>query len=455
MKNYLIQIKKNIANGDFKTAINLMVELCEKNDSCSRYLNEIIGHQANLNRITMNERQGLINIDTLERQKNHLVNSLLELTDLLEEKLNENDTGKKTILVLVANPENTSSLGLLPEIRNLEEAIQRSIKNNNFEVIWKVAVQEKDLRRHLLDIEPNILHFCGHGTKKGLFFHDEAQKPHLLSNEFIVDLLKNFKDHLECVVLNACETETLAELLAEHIKYAIGMKLEVKDKAAIAFSEAFYDAIGAGEGIETAFEIGKNAILGITSSGNQSRKLIAVSEDDSAVIIQNKEHLIPVLKINSVLTVITSSKLTGSKQDVSIPPILINSVEFIFGEGSKIIYEIQERRELNQGIETDKKQNISSNIGQSISSKDTALKSYFREDFWSDLEPRVKQLLSLTNIHKTNYYLFKKQLALFGGEAFAPPITVNSLTQAEDEIIKNTKELIEILSKVYDKQIII
>ena len=33
---------------------------------------------------------------------------------------------KKTILILVANPQGSGSLNLLPEVRNLQEAIQRS-----------------------------------------------------------------------------------------------------------------------------------------------------------------------------------------------------------------------------------------------------------------------------------------------------------------------------------------
>ena len=179
------------------------------------------------------------------------------------------------------------------------------------------------------------------------------------------------------------------------------------------------------------------------------------SPDDTPILVQEILSLMAAGAAPEAVTVESPVKLSGSKQDVSIPPILINSVEFLFGEGSKIIYEIQKKRELNEEIETNKKQNISSNLGEAISSKDTALNSSFREDFWSDLEPRVKQLLSLTNIQKANYYLFQRQLAQFGGETFAPPITVNSLTQVEGEIIKNTKELIEILSKVYNKQIII
>lgn len=213
---------------------------------------------------------------------------------------------KKTILILVANPQGSAGLNLLPEVRNLQEAIQRSLNRERFAVEWRVAVQEEDLRRHILDIKPQIIHFCGHGAKEGLVIHDENNQVKLLSNEFLADLLKNFADRVECLVLNACETESLAIEVAKHLNYAIGMNREVKDKSAIAFSEAFYDAIGAGEGIEKAFEIGKNAVLGITSSDNQSRKLTAVREDDSPVISQNKEYLIPVLYKNQNLPPLSS-----------------------------------------------------------------------------------------------------------------------------------------------------
>jgi hypothetical protein len=219
---------------------------------------------------------------------------------------------KKTILILVANPQGSAGLNLLPEVRNLQEAIQRSLNRERFAVEWRVAVQEEDLRRHILDIKPQIIHFCGHGTKEGLVIHDENNQVKLLSNEFLVDLLKNFSDRVECLVLNSCDTEPLAIEVAKHINYAIGMNQEVKDKSAIAFSEAFYDAIGADEGIETAFEIGKNAILGITSSDNQSRKVNVVSEDGSPVKSENQEHLIPKIHKNDYL--VTFPSLTPSEE---------------------------------------------------------------------------------------------------------------------------------------------
>jgi hypothetical protein len=207
---------------------------------------------------------------------------------------------KKTILILVANPQNTTSLNLPLEIRNLQEAIQRSLDRDRFVIELKFAVQQKDLRRYLLDFKPWIIHFCGHGTKKGLILHDEKQQAEILSNQLLSDLLKNFADRLECLVLNACETEPLAEEVVKHINYAIGMNQEVKDGSAIIFAEAFYDAIGAGESIEKAFNLGKNAISGINSF-TKIRKLTAVEQDMASVREQIQEDLIPVLWKKQVL----------------------------------------------------------------------------------------------------------------------------------------------------------
>ena len=62
------------------------------------------------------------------------------------------------------------------------------------------------------------------------------------------------------MVLNACYSETQANAIAEHIPYVIGMNAEISDAAALEFSTAFYDALGAGKNIEFAHATGCNAI---------------------------------------------------------------------------------------------------------------------------------------------------------------------------------------------------
>ena len=206
---------------------------------------------------------------------------------------------KKKILALVSNPKATAHLNLLDEIGDLKEAMKRAEKRDLFSVEWDVVKTQTDLRRHILDYKPQIIHFCGHGTREGLILEDEKGQAKTVSNAFVVDLLRNFADRIECVLLNACDSEPLADEIVKHINYAIGMNQPVFDNAAIAFTEGFYDTLGAGESIERAFEVGKNAVLGKASTRNaQSRKLIPVNEDDNPLEIQNQEHLIPVLKTN-------------------------------------------------------------------------------------------------------------------------------------------------------------
>jgi hypothetical protein len=206
---------------------------------------------------------------------------------------------QKKILVLVSNPEKTTVLNLPQELKKLQESIQRSQKQDYFRVELRFAASQTDLRRHILDTKPRIVHFCGHGTEQGLILEDETGTAKVVSNEFVTSLLKDFADRIECVLLNACDSENLADALAQHLNYVIGMNQEVRDDAAIAFAEAFYDALGAGESYEKAFEVGKTAVLGKAASRSaESRGMKVVGEDENPVNVSTQEHLIPVLKVN-------------------------------------------------------------------------------------------------------------------------------------------------------------
>jgi hypothetical protein len=91
-------------------------------------------------------------------------------------------------------------------------------------------------------------------------FEDEAGQPKLVSAEAISSLFALFSDQVECVVLNACYSETQAKAIAQHIPYVVGMKRAIGDKAAIEFAIGFYDAILAGRDVEFAYKLGCSAI---------------------------------------------------------------------------------------------------------------------------------------------------------------------------------------------------
>lgn len=167
----------------------------------------------------------------------------------------------RKILILSANPKKTSPLRLDEEMREIKEGLKRSASRDLFSIESAEAVRYRDLRRAILDHKPNIVHFSGHGTgEEGLVFEDEIGNLKLVDTEAIGELFKLFADQVECVVLNACHSEYQAKEIAKHIDYVIGMSQAIDDKAAIEFSVAFYDALGAGRTYDFAYNLGCNAI---------------------------------------------------------------------------------------------------------------------------------------------------------------------------------------------------
>jgi TIR domain/CHAT domain len=167
----------------------------------------------------------------------------------------------QTILFLAANPIDTRPLRLDQELRDIGEGLQRAQHRDQFQLQQCMASRPRDIQRAMLDLNPQIIHFSGHGAgNEGLAFENESGKTQYVSGEALADLFSLFADRLRCVVLNGCYTEVQAQAIAQHIPYVIGMNNEIGDKAAITFAVGFYDALGAGRDVEFAFKLGCAAI---------------------------------------------------------------------------------------------------------------------------------------------------------------------------------------------------
>ncbi len=81
----------------------------------------------------------------------------------------------RTVLFLAANPKGSDALRLGEEVRKVEQGLERAKMRDRFRLVQKWAVTDDDLRRALLDHEPEIVHFSGHGGgASGLVFEDES-----------------------------------------------------------------------------------------------------------------------------------------------------------------------------------------------------------------------------------------------------------------------------------------
>lgn len=153
------------------------------------------------------------------------------------------------ILFLAANPQSTSRLKLDTELREIEEALKLSSQSNEFELIQKWDVRPRDFRRALLEYEPEIVHFSGHGEDQtGLVIIDPSGVEKLVPGEALAGLFAEFSN-IKCVLLNACYSEVQAQAIVKQVDYVIGMKDTIYDKAAIAFSIGFYDGLGYGRNL--------------------------------------------------------------------------------------------------------------------------------------------------------------------------------------------------------------
>jgi hypothetical protein len=190
----------------------------------------------------------------------------------------------KKILILAANPIDTVRLSLDREVGEIRTTLQLSKNRDRFEIAARGSVRPNELQQYLYDLQPQIVHFSGHGLgepiadnearssrkltpilddelqPQGLMFEDDNGRSKVVSGAALASLFDLFKDRVVCVVLNSCYSAQQAQEISKHIPYVVGMNRAIGDIAARKFSQGFYRAIWDGRSIEEAFASGKNTI---------------------------------------------------------------------------------------------------------------------------------------------------------------------------------------------------
>ncbi len=161
------------------------------------------------------------------------------------------------ILFLAADPSNASRLRLGEELREIEQKLRMAKEPGQYQLEQRHSVRREDITQAIFDVEPQIIHFSGHGTNQGeLCFEDEIGQIQTVKADALANMFKLFVKHVNCVVLNACYSEIQAKAIAKHIPYVIGMNDAIGDKAAIAFAVGFYKALAANREFEEAYKFG-------------------------------------------------------------------------------------------------------------------------------------------------------------------------------------------------------
>jgi hypothetical protein len=127
------------------------------------------------------------------------------------------------ILIIAANPWDTKRISPDEEYREIKAVLSKSRQRDNFVLEYAQASSDSELRQALLDFEPNIVHFSGHGEIDGLCFQNARSDTQFISKEALTRLFGLFAKQIKCVVLNACYSEEQAQAISQHIDYVVGM----------------------------------------------------------------------------------------------------------------------------------------------------------------------------------------------------------------------------------------
>lgn len=166
------------------------------------------------------------------------------------------------VLFLAANPSSLAQLDLQGEAAVIEKQVHRGtlVGKVDFQSAW--AVTADILYEQVLAYDPHIVHFSGHGNSRGelelLDAATEEARP-IPIQAFARILTSACK--ARCVVLNACYSARLAQELAlSGVDVVLGMRDEVLDATALAFSESFYKALAFGKTVRDAVEGARGVI---------------------------------------------------------------------------------------------------------------------------------------------------------------------------------------------------
>lgn len=164
---------------------------------------------------------------------------------------------EQTVLYLAASPQDMPPLRSDLEMRRVQERLQLGKQRDRFRIDYRPAARFDDLSQALIDFEPQVVHFSGHGDRDGhLYLENDQGERDSIAPEGLAELFGQHKPTLRCVIVNACHSIRLAEAVSRHIEYVIGMRYEILDEAAIHFSKGFYEGLFAGWSVPRAFARG-------------------------------------------------------------------------------------------------------------------------------------------------------------------------------------------------------
>lgn len=188
------------------------------------------------------------------------------------------------ILFLASNPRQSARLALGEEAKAIEDRLRSTEHRDGIVFKSEWAVTPDGLEDALLRERPTVVHFAGHGAgSPGIVFHGEDGRDEALLDAGVLGhLFQTLRDNIRVVVLNACYSEAQASALLQSIDCIVAMSDSIGDEAALKFSASFYRGLGYGRSVQTAFDLGINAL-----------KRAGLNDDEVVPVLRTRDGVDP------------------------------------------------------------------------------------------------------------------------------------------------------------------
>ncbi len=224
-------IKK--AGSNVKQSIQLLIKNAENLDD--RDLLESLETQ--FSELERKSRLGILSFSEENLQRNKIVSTLLSFLSQKGKELSE----RLVILFFGAVPNDLPHLDIEDE-KNLIE--MKMVKHEHYDFVPIMNTTVEKFQDALIEYNPRFIHFACHSNANGLFFEnkDGSGNREFFNAEKLRDAVRKRSRTIDCVFLNSCESEGIANLI-DFTPYVIAMNAEVHDMASNKFSQAMYSAI--------------------------------------------------------------------------------------------------------------------------------------------------------------------------------------------------------------------
>jgi hypothetical protein len=161
-------------------------------------------------------------------------------------------SGRNVVLVLAVDPSRTSAVKLEEECTEIRRRLDSTPNYDGLRVEARWSTSAQDLKRHVDELDPTIVHFTGHGGCGNAMLANDRGKLGAVPAHALAVAIAGTRRRL--VVLSGCHSAALASTLRATAACVVGLPQDIGAEDARSFTVAFYGALGYRHPVEKAVE---------------------------------------------------------------------------------------------------------------------------------------------------------------------------------------------------------